>query len=323
METRKVQKTSDGTYFVTLPKAWVTQRGVDRGSLLAFENGKDGKLTLGLYAKEERSFASATLSPSSILEREIEEKYLLGYDFIQIESKEVLHSEVRDKAKAILKRLVGLEIVEEDAHKIVIQCLIEPSLLEPQKIIRRLHSITTAMQQDAVAAFTTCDSKLATTVVERDEEVDRLYFLLVRIVRAALTDLTTAERVHTSPVDCLDYRILASLIEHFGDCSALIAANVPKEKGKLPKALSRNLEKANEIVNLMYARSVEAVLSRNLELLSDVVNLHRRALANLRDAERGLAGLGAEPIDKATSTIAWLKAMCDINVDIADLTITR
>jgi hypothetical protein len=48
METRKVQKTSDGTYFVTLPKA--TQRGVDRGSLLAFENGKDGKLTIGLYA---------------------------------------------------------------------------------------------------------------------------------------------------------------------------------------------------------------------------------------------------------------------------------
>lgn len=114
MDTRKVQKTSDGTYFVTLPKAWVTQRGVDRGSLLAFENGKDGKLTLGLYAKEERSFASATLSPSSILRREIEEKYLLGYDLIQIESKEVLHSEVRDKAKAILKRLVGLEIVEED-----------------------------------------------------------------------------------------------------------------------------------------------------------------------------------------------------------------
>jgi phosphate uptake regulator len=138
METRRVQKTSDGTFFVTLPKAWVTQRGVYRGSLLAFENGKDGKLTIGLYTKEERSLASATLSPSSTLEREIEEKYLLGYDLIQIESKEVLHSEVRDKAKAILKRLVGLEIVEEDAHKIVIQCLIEPSLLEPQKIIRRL-----------------------------------------------------------------------------------------------------------------------------------------------------------------------------------------
>ncbi|MGD0177972.1 MAG: hypothetical protein ABSA50_05150 [Candidatus Bathyarchaeia archaeon] len=38
--------------------------------------------------------------------------------------------------------------------------------------------------------------------------------------------------------------------------------------------------------------------ARNLELLSDVMNLQRRALANLRDAERALAGLGAEPIDK-------------------------
>jgi len=321
METRRVQKTSDGTYFVTLPKSWVTQHGVEKSSLLTFESGRDGKLTIGPYAKQERSFTSATLFPSPTLEREIEEKYLLGYDLIQIESKDTLHSEVRDKAKAILKKLVGLEIVEEDAHKIVIQCLIEPSLLEPQRIIRRLHLITKAMQQDAITAFITCDSKLATTVVERDEEVNRLYFLLVRIVRAALTDLTTAERFHVRSVDCLDYRILASLIEHFGDYSAFIAANIPKEE--LPKGLTRNLERIGEATNSMYTRSVEAVLSRNLELVSEVANLHQGTLENLRDAERALARLGAESIDKATSVIASLKSMCDIGVDIADLTITR
>lgn len=323
MEVRRVQRTSDGTYFVTLPKSWVTFHGVDRGSLLTFAEGNDGKLTISLYGGHDRLSKSVTLSPGPTLEREIEEKYLLGYDLIQIESEVVMHSEVRDNAKRILKKLVGLEIVEEDAHKIVIQCLIEPSLLAPEKIIRRLHSITKAMQQDAVTAFVACDSKLAATVVERDEEVDRLYFLLVRIVRAALTDLSTAERIHASPVDCLDYRLLSSFIEHFGDYSALIALNVPKERCKVPPPLSRALERSGEAANSMYTHSVEAVLSRDLKLASQVGSMQEPALKSIREAERALVGLGPELIDKTTSAVSSLKSMCEINVDIADLAMTR
>lgn len=323
LDIRRVQKTSDGTFFVTLPKAWVTLHGVDRGTLLTFAEGKDGKLSLGPYSETSRESRSVKLLPGPTLQREIEEKYLLGYDIIEIESESVLHSEVRDHVKAILKNLVGLEIVEEDARKIVIQCLIEPSLLAPEKIIRRLHLITKAMQQDSITAFTDGDSKLAKTVVERDEEVDRLYFLLVRIVRDALTDLSTAERIHASPVDCLDYRILSSLIEHFGDYSAFIAMNVPDSKRELPKQLSRYLRKSGGTVNLMYANSVESVLSRNLKLISEVGDLHTRALDEIRAVERALLGLGHGLLDETTSAISSLKSMCEINVDIADLAMTR
>jgi len=323
MEVRRVQRTSDGTYFVTLPKSWINLHGVEKGSLLTFAEGDGGRLTVGLYEKPDRPTKEVKLVLGPTLEREIEEKYLLGYELMQIESKEVMDSEVRDNVKTILKKLVGLEIVEEDAHKIVIQCLIEPSLLAPEKIIRRLHSITKAMQQDAVAAFVDCDAKLATTVVERDEEVDRLYFLLVRILRAALTDLSAAERIHASPVDCLDHRILSSLIEHFGDSSTSIALNVSKGQYRIPPSLSRALKKSGEIVNLMYGHSVEAVLSRNLQLASEVGNMEKRALETIREAERALRGLGADLLDKTTSTVSSLKSMCEINVDIADLAMTR
>lgn len=323
MEVRRVQKTSDGTFFVTLPKSWVTLHSVERGSLLTFTEGKDSKLSLGLYSEQDKPSRSITLSPTSTLEREIEEKYLLGYDLIQIESKEVMGSQVREDAKTIVKKLVGLEIMEEDAHKIVIQCLIEPSLLAPEKIIRRLHSITRGMQQDAVKAFVDCDPKLAATVVERDEEVDRLYFLLVRMVRAALTDLSTAQRIHASPVDCLDYRLLSSLIEHFGDYSASIAQNVPEDRRRISLPLSRSLEKGGQVVNTMYGNSIEAVLSRNLDLASDVGNMHEAALERIRDAERALSGLRPELLDRATSAISSLKSMCEISKDIADLAMTR
>jgi phosphate uptake regulator len=323
MEIRKVQRTSDQTYFVTLPKSWVTLHGVERGSLLTFAEGKDGKLTVGLYGKQDRLSNPVTLSPGPTLEREIEEKYLLGCDLIQIESAQAIDSVVRDNIKAIVKKLVGLEIVEEDAHTVVIQCLIEPSLLVPEKIIRRLHSITKAMQQDAIVAFMNCDAKLATAVVERDEEVDRLYFLLVRIVRTALTDLSTAEKIHASPVDCLDYRLLSSFIEHFGDYSAFIALNVPKDGHNIPPSLSRSLQRSGEAVNTMYTHSVEAVLSRNLKLASEMGNVHKRALEHIREAERALVKLSPDIFDKTTSAISSLKSMCEINVDIADLAMAR
>jgi phosphate uptake regulator len=323
MEVRRVQRTSDGTCFVTLPKSWVTLHSVDKGSLLSFSEGKDSKLMVGLYSEQDRSSRAITLSPTPTLEREIEEKYLLGYDTIQIESQESLGSKVRDSAKSVLKKLVGLEIVEEDSHKIVIQCLIEPSLLAPEKVIRRLHSITKTMEQDAVSAFVSGNRKLAATVVERDEEVDRLYFLLVRMVRAALTDLSTAERIHASPVDCLDYRLLSSLIEHFGDYSAAIAQNAPGENPELPEQLAHSLEKSGESLNTMYSHSIEAVLSRNLDLASNVEDMYASASDKIREAEHTLPGLRPELLDKTTSAVASLKAMCEISKDIADLAMTR
>jgi phosphate uptake regulator len=315
--------TSDGTFFVTLPKSWVTIHGISRGAVLTFAEGKDGKLLLGAQGGTEREARTVKLNPGPTLEREIEEKYLLGYDLIEIESRSVLHSDVRDHVKTILKKLVGLEIVEEDAQKIIIQCLIEPSLLSPERIIRRLHLMTKAMQQDAIAAFTSCDTKLAKTVAERDEEVDRLYFLLVRIVRNALTDLTTAERIHARPVDCLDYRILSSLIEHFGDYSALIAMNVPSSHHGIPKQLSRSLNQIGQTINLMYSSAIETVLSRDLSSISKVGELQQKALDEVKGVERALLGLGHGVLDETTSAISALKSMCEINVDIADLAMAR
>ena len=323
MDVRKIQRTSDGTFFVTLPKSWVTLHNLNRGSLISFDAAKDGKLTLGLFREDARPLASVSLPSTSMLEREIEEKYLLGYDLITIESSTLSHSNIRESAKTILKKLIGLEIVEEDAHRLVIQCLIEPSLLAPEKIIRRLHSITKAMQQDAVSAFYSSDKKLAATVVERDEEVDRLYFLLVRIVRTALTDLSTAERIHANPVDCLDYRILASFIEHFGDYSASIAQNTPAHGHHIPKAFSRTVEKGSRMVNTMYSLSIEAVLSRSLKMASEANDLGQEALETLDAAERAFGGMSSELLGRASSALSSLKSMCEVNIDIADLAVTR
>jgi phosphate uptake regulator len=323
MDLRKLQKTGDGTYFITLPKPWVSRIGADRGALLNFSEAKDGSLLISPILENARKFASVTLKPSRILEREIEEKYLLGYDIIRIESGQSLGSEVRDLIRASLKKFVGLEIVEEDSKTIVVQCLIEPSLLVPEKILRRLHSVTMGMERDALVAFLTRNTKLAATVRERDEEVNRTYFLLVRAVRAALTSATTAQKLNVSPIDCLDYRIVASLMEKFGDHSVAIAGAVPGDSAPFRGGFPKAMERAGEAINAMYDSAVQAVLLRNLRLVAKVEQLQVECDHAIAAVEKFLASMDPRTITMATSGIASLKAMREVNVDIADLAVTR
>ena len=324
LDLRRLQRTSDGTFFVTLPKTWVVKNKLEKGAILSFSERKDGKILAEPYGEPERKISTVTLTPSALLQREIEEKYLLGYDVFEIVSQQAINSDARETVRRIARSLVGLEIVEEDAKKIVVQCLIEPSLLFPDKILRRLHLITLAMQKDAVGSFVHGDTKVAHTVVERDEDVDRLYFLLVRVVRAALTDPAIAEKLGASPIDCLDYRILASFVEKFADYATDIARNTwPRPSGKEMDGTVRSIDKAGGTLNRMHKGAVEAVFTRNLALAQEVAKLSGEAAASIRTAERGLVNAKPETIDRLATVVSALKGMSGINVDIADLAATR
>jgi phosphate uptake regulator len=291
---------------------------------LGFVESKDGRLIAGPYGEAERKVSSVALSPSPLLEREIEERYLLGFDVIQIESSEVINSAVRDSVKAAVKRLVGLEIVEEDSHRIVLQCLVEPSMLVPERMVRRLHAITLAMQKDALSAILHEDAKLANSVIERDDEVDRMYFLLVRLLRAAIIDISVSERLGTPPIDCLDYRFLAGFMESFGDYSVIISESALGLAGKkVTGDVLARLGRIGETVQGMYKDAVIAVLARNLKLASSIAAPHDEARRLLRDAEKNLAALSRDVVEKTASVIMALNRMCELCIDIADLTVTR
>src|SRR5213594_3380524 len=322
MELRKLQRTPDGTYLVTIPKAWAKRAGLGAGSVISYEERQDGRLLLSPKIDEERQPLETMIEASPLVRREIIERYLLGYDIIRIQAKDTITPELRDEARRTTKRLVGLEVLEEDSKRIVIQCLIEPSLLIPEKILRRLEMLSMPMQLDATRAFVDSDLELAKNVVERDEEVDRWYFLLVRLVRAAISDTYLLEKIKVSSVDCLDFRLLASYIETFADYAVTIAENtqggvtIPKEEQAL-------LEKIGASVNAMYRDAVGSVLSRDLKLASSVGPRFKDTKKQLSEAEARLAGSARPLVNHLVAVTIALNRMCEISVDISDLTITR
>src|SRR5216684_3495916 len=254
LELRKLQRTPDGTFLVTIPKAWAKRVGLGAGSVVSYEERQDGRLLLSPKIDEERAPLEVVLEASPFVRREIIERYLLGYDIIRVQSKDSFSPEIREEVRRTTKRLVGLEVLEEDSKRIVLQCLVEPSLLNPERILRRLEMLSMPMQLDSVQAFVSSNGQLAKGVVERDEEVDRWYFLLVRLVRAAISDTYLLEKIKVSSVDCLDFRLLASYIENFADYAVTIAENT--QDGAIPKEEQVLLEKIGASVNAMYRDAV-------------------------------------------------------------------
>ena len=322
MELRKLQRTPDGTYLVTIPKAWAKRAGLGAGSVISYEERQDGRLLLSPKIDEERQPLETMIEASPLVRREIIERYLLGYDIIRIQAKDTITPELRDEARRTTKRLVGLEVLEEDSRRMVIQCLIEPSLLIPEKILRRLEMLSMPMQLDATRAFVDSDLELAKNVTERDEEVDRWYFLMVRLVRAAISDTYLLEKIKVTSVDCLDYRLLASYIETFADYSVTVARNVQKET-LIPKGHQILLEKAGALINMMYRDAVGAVLSRDMKLVSSTTKRHEEAKKLLSQAESTITKAPRPLVNHLVAVLIAMNRMSEISVDISDLTLTR
>ena len=71
--------------------------------------------------------------------------YLIGNDVIKIQGTQAISREDRDKVKAAIRRLVGLEIMDEDSKSLTLQFLPETSALDPERIVRRMGSLTRGM----------------------------------------------------------------------------------------------------------------------------------------------------------------------------------
>jgi len=323
LELRKIQRTGGGTFFVCLPKGWAERNGLDRGSLVALSETVDGRLALDAKYGVEPAPQVVVIKPTPHLDREIVGKYLLGYDIIRVEAKERISPSDRERVKQAASRLIGLEIIEEDYAKIVMQCLLEPSAFPPEKILRREYSIASSMHRDAVTALIEGDVHLAKNVISRDNEVNRLYFLLVRILRTVIQNPGLSEKLMIRPIDCLDYRLTANLVESIGDQSAQVAENATKLGTKIAKELSQPLLKLHDVVYKSHENALKALFSRDVSVAESVRAEQETITTVFHEIEKIAHN---QPIELAPHVLAAASSMnriYDHSVDIADLVMPK
>ncbi len=323
MPARKAIEMGEGTILVSLPKAWVKKNGIKKGDTLSVEELSARKLMVKpLEGAEEEPKQIAIDYPGDDLSQvtnDVTGAYLLGYGVIRIVGTRVISREDRAAIKATIGRLVGLEIMDEDSKRITMQFLLEPTAIVPEKIVLRMSGLLDGMLKDMAEALGKADGKLMALVSERDDEVDRLYFLLVRATRAAIVRPEVAEGYGLSAVDLLDYRVLASFLESVGDAVSELSRKL--QAGPVSKQLAKQYSSCVTKLMSMSDLATQAFVSRRA---GKPRTINRQVNALAQEVTDGLASIAKAPSGDGASTaetLASLERVSKLLVDVSDLAV--
>jgi phosphate uptake regulator len=264
METRKVQLTGGSTYTVSLPKQWATENDVDAGSEVEFRREADSLL---LSPRREEGNVEGALDITDLtgdrLTRAVMTMYVSGFDVITLQGDGITGDQrtaVRDAAQG----LVGIEIIEETSDHVVIQDLLDSSELSIHNAVNRMRLIATSMLEDAVTALLDNDEQLAESVVDRDDDVDRLYFVVSRIFRATLRSPHATEELGLPRETCFDYHSSARQLERIADHAAKIS-RLSIDLGDVPDDVTEALSALYDEISAIVETAMDALFAEDPE----------------------------------------------------------
>jgi len=204
---RRIVKVGN-SFYVSLPRDWVKSRELEPGSLVSVEPVEDGVLIKPIESRSVKRVKARTLEGGSA--QEVIRAYLAGYEVVEIRRPS---PEFRRSLDRLLNLLVGLEVVEERGDHLVLQCFIREDY-EVRNVLSRMDSISRSMYLDAAGALERGDEELLKLVRSRDDRLDRLYFLAVRLLRSSAQSPTLSGRER---VFLIDARLVAKILEEIGD----------------------------------------------------------------------------------------------------------
>ena len=322
-ESRKVQQTPTGTFFVCVPRDWAKDAGLKKGSIVNLEVTSDGKLLVDAKTDVGPEPKVATLGVGPFLGREIVGRYLLGYDTINIEAKDRIDAQSRSVVKSTASSLAGLEIVEETSCRISLQSIAQqPFGFVPQKILQRNHGLVSGMTRDVSNAFVNGDLELAKSVVSRDNESNRLYFLLVRTLRTIIQNPRLSETLGITPIECLDYRLAASLIEGIGDACVQEASNTIALNGVKPSdGLRKLLIEMQSTSCEANEQALKAFLTKDISIAENVRNMRKKIEATYCKIEEAAKESSVDFMPQILAAGSFLRQIYERSVDMADLVV--
>ena len=286
---------------ISLPKGWTKQAGVNPGDKLAIFPQNDLSLRVIPGFEEEREetnevdiIAASQEKPESVLRRVIAH-YLVGYDIIRIRSeKEPLPPKLRTLLKETIRnKFIGTEVVEESTEKLVLQAFLDHSDFSVEGTLQRMHVLSSMMHKDAIEGTRNLDRELLIDLVNRDNDVDRLYLFTVRLLKMAMQNLQVLQDLGIKrPRDALGYRLVSKSLERTCDHTVTIAQNALE----LPSPI--NAEIFDQIV-AMYKTSYEVqkqsmkalfkldprIADRSFELVSKLPEMEEKIMQEVLDSK--------------------------------------
>ncbi len=285
MESRKLQKVGYSTLSVSLPSNWVKEMNLKRGDTVFLVPEKDGSLKLfpskllkPTEEIEEYICNSDLCDDPKMLERIIVGSYILGRDLFSIISAERIPSEHIKETREVMRKLVGLGIVEETTDRITIQCSVDPRKFHLDMLLRRLSIISLTIVKEAIQALVDSDTSLAKDAINREDEADMMYLLAMRLLISAQRKREVAEEIGLKdPLHILYFGLMLRYLELIADYAEEIARRViellQKYKDRLSKKIIEKINNLNDLAHDLVLKSVDCFFIGDIKIANSLLEM--------------------------------------------------
>jgi phosphate uptake regulator len=275
IETRKVQQTGGSSYIVSLPKEWIDRHGIQAKDTIGILPQPDGNLMItphinSLQYVKEKSFDIDEIENSDFLFRLLIGAYIMGYSIIKIKSSKKFHHQMRSTIENFINIAMGPEIIEETSNAILIKDLLDPKEMPFEKTIKRMYILAQNMHEDAVKALENENKDLAEQVINRDDQIDRLNWLVERQAHIVLRDIILCQKMNITLEDASNYQLISRFLERIADHAVKIARSVLRiDFNKIDRNLLSHITNASKLSLELLNLSLDAWLQNSLTLANE------------------------------------------------------
>ncbi|MHB1909959.1 MAG: PhoU domain-containing protein [Nitrososphaerales archaeon] len=323
MEIRKLQTTAAGTFIVTIPKDWAQKLKLEKGDLVSLELEQGDIVVTPTKTRsisQTRSLEIDEFKDQKLLELCITASYIQGHDVTEVVSRDKILPDQKRWVRHAVEGLIGVEIAEDYADRIVLQNLVDPSRFEMEKLLERFSMTSKAVFQDAINAFIENDLALAQDAFERGDESTKLYRLLMRLALLAAKNKKIRDEMNIGDFSTVAVKIIA--IRELGRM-AYYAMRIAQHVGEIEKKLDEDtvslIQKMTKITIEMQEQAFKALESKNLALASSVIDRMSNIRKLYESAHEQARNLSNERTSLALSLIIRdIRAIAGYAVALAD-----
>jgi len=196
------------------------------------------------------------------------------------------------------------------------QFLLDATTLNPAKILKRMSSIALGMYNDVLNGLISDDKSNLQTLSKRDVEVNRQYFLLVRLIRSTLVDKRLANAFNLENIDVLDYRVAANVLENAGDSIVELSNFI--FNFSLSNEYSKKIYNVVKDFNNVAEKSIDAFTKPDRLLAIEAISMHKEYEHKLSLLRTSLGNKKQIPLD-FLDLIYMFERIAQSWADVADL----
>jgi phosphate uptake regulator len=348
---RRVQCTGRGSYIISLPKEWIQDIGLKKGSEIDFNVQSDSSLTLvprklkekydeDEYAKLKEYYINVDLEKEDLQStlRMIKALYVISADIIRIHFK---GAEDAQKCKTEIKNfakdtLLGAEVIDETPDEITLQIFIKHTEFPIEKAVRRMTIIALSANKEAISALKNRKQELFQSVINARNDTDRLGLYVVRQLKFGIERNLFRELGFRTPKEFLLYRIIVNDIRNIGENAINIINNLATfqkqiddqvlfVKEPIDEEVYSQMLNFNSLAHQLFEESTRAMFKRAYNDAEKII-AKRGSFVPLENELIRL--ISSKKLDPNVAAILRLmldssRRIMDYGQDIAELTLNR